>query len=122
MSVPIEFFSYDEMREHILNGGLPPALLEKKKGEDSIEDHKTLNTVSKRDDPDDKKPAQLNNMGSNLNQPSGEDEHRSPKVPVPPLNLPRDRNEEMRHVAALNRIINNESQNQVSSSEVLSSY
>ena len=43
MSVPIEFFSYEEMREHIFNGGLPPSLVEKK---DDAE-HKTL---SKRDE------------------------------------------------------------------------
>jgi len=92
MSVPIEFFSYEEMREHIFNGGLPPSLVEKK---DDAE-HKTL---SKRDELE---------IPSNLNQPS-EKETTPPKVPL--LNLPRDRNEEMRHVAALARIINNESQN-----------
>ena len=36
MSVPIEFFSYDEMREHIINGGLPPSVVEKEKKEEKI--------------------------------------------------------------------------------------
>ena len=58
MSVPIEFFNYEEMREHIIHGGLPPALANKsdkqldKDVDDSMDDHKTLNTFSKRGEVD----------------------------------------------------------------------
>ena len=57
-----------------------------------------------------------------MKEKSGEDKRSLSPPKVPLLNLPRDRNEELRQVSAMARIINNESQNMVSSSEVLSSY
>ena len=95
MSVPIEFFHYEEMREHILNGGLPA-----KKG--LLDDLKTLHTQN-----DEAKK-----------EPDSDDKEAQKSPVVPPLNLPRDSQEEMRHVIALARIVN---ESHVSSSEVLSS-
>ena len=125
MSIPLEFFNYDDMRLHIAHGGTLPINSKQKCKSDISEDSdvdsmeedgaaQTKMTNEKRVTESIMRQARTIQRESHV----GQAEHLGERSPVPRLNLPVNRIEDQREVVAIARVL---ADDEPSSSEVNSS-